>query len=242
MRTDMLNTLALLMHGPAKVGKTRLAATAPAPKLFLDAEGGTRFLPNRIEWDPKKEAPPVANGWENCIVYIRDFQSLELVYSWLQSGKHPFRTVVLDSISEIQQRCMDAISGTNQMSQQNWGELLRKMAALVRAFRDLTFHPEKPVECVIIIAMTREVSQKWTPHVQGQLITTLPYYIDVVGYLFQDHDETTGLPRLRLLTSPHPQFEAGDRTGRLGTVVDSPTIPMLFGLIFDNTTQTTEVT
>jgi hypothetical protein len=228
-----MNTLALLVHGPAKVGKTRLAATAPAPRLFLDAEGGTRFLPNRIEWDPKATAPPVADGgWENCIVYVRDFQSLELVYQWLQSGQHPFSTVVLDSISEIQQRCIDAISGVAQMTQQGWGELLRKMALLVRNFRDLTFNDKKPVECVIIIAMTRAVENKWTPHVQGQLITTLPYYIDVVGYLFQDNDDTTGAARLRLLTSPHPQFEAGDRTGRLGAVVDYPDIPKLFHLIF----------
>jgi len=229
-----MDTLALLVHGLAKVGKTRLAETAPAPKLFLDAEGGTRFLPNRIEWDPSQYAPPVPDGtWENCIVYVRNYQTLELVYQWLQDGAHPFRSVILDSISEIQQRCIDAISGGNQMRQQDWGELLRKMASLVRNFRDLTFHPTHPIECVIIVAMTRAVDGRYAPHVQGQLYTTLPYYIDVVGYLYRENDVTTGQPYHRLLTAPQPTFEAGDRTGRLGEVVDNPDIPKLFQLIFN---------
>lgn len=228
-----MNSLALLVHGPPKVGKSRLANTSPAPRLILDAEGGSRFLDGKkVEWDPMKYAPPVPDeSWETCVVYVRDYYTIERVYEWLASGDHPFRSVVVDTISEVQQRCIDAIAGTNPMKQQDWGELLRKLAKLVRQFRDLTFHETKPIECVVIVAMTREMNGTMQPHMQGQLGTTLPYYIDAVGYMTQDFDET-GAPRVNLYTSPTSMYSAGDRTGRLGAQLINPTMPMIFGMIF----------
>jgi hypothetical protein len=229
-----LNSLALLVHGPAKVGKSRLANTSPAPRLILDAEGGSRFLDGaKVEWDPVQYAPPVVDGsWETCVVYVRDYYTIERVYEWLASGDHPFRSVIVDTISEIQQRCIDAIAGTNSMQQQDWGELLRKIAKLVRQFRDLTFHPTKPIECVVIVAMTREAKNgSMQPHMQGQIATTLPYYIDAVGYMTQDFDDA-GQPRVCLYTSPTPMYAAGDRTGRLGSVIYNPTMPQIFAMIF----------
>lgn len=223
----------MLIHGESKVGKTYLGAGSPAPVLILDAEGKTRFIPQRkITWDGRSE-PPAADGtWDVCIVTIRDFELMRNVYEWLNSGKHPFNSVVLDSVSELQQRCVDAISGVAQMSQQMWGDLLRRMSQLVRAFRDLVNHPVHPLQAVVIIAMMKEINGRRVPFVQGQLQTLLPYYIDVVGYYtIATSDDQTSVRRLYV--TPHPLWDAGDCTGRLGTYIDNPTVPNMLKLIHE---------
>lgn len=233
-----------LVHGESKVGKTYLAGTMPRPALILDAEGGTRFLRvKKVEWDgltePPKEGTHPKTGepyeWEVCTVPIRAYSTLQNVYAWLNAGKHPFRSVAIDSLSETQQRCVDALAGTSAMSQQLWGDLLRQMSSLVRAFRDLTTHPTNPLDAVLIIAMTREVNGRKVPYVQGQLATTLPYYIDVVGYYtMQTTDD--GTPVRRLWVQPHPLYEAGDRTGELGAAVDWPNISTMLKTIHEGVT------
>jgi hypothetical protein len=236
----MTGSLSLLVHGGSKTGKTHFADTAPAPRLHLDAEGGTRFLHSRtIGWDPHQYAPPENDGsWDTCVVYVRRYETMTRVYQWLESGQHPFKSVTLDSISEVQQRCVDELAGTDSMKQQQWGELLRKMSELVRKFRDLTFHPTTPLEAVILVAMSRQIDGRWVPYVQGQLATTLPFYIDVIGYFYVQvvTDNETGHERTvrRMLVSPHPQYEAGDRTGRLGEVLTAPNMSEILKVCFPN--------
>jgi hypothetical protein len=219
-----------LIHGESKVGKTWLGASGPRPVLIIDAEGGTRFLPYKtVTWDGMT-APPEEGDWEVCIVPVRSYATMQSVYQWLNAGKHPFRTVVIDSLSEVQQRCVDGLAGQQQMSQQMWGDLLRQMSALVRAFRDLVTHPTSPLAAVVLITMSREVNGKRVPYVQGQLAVTLPYYIDIVGYFFTHTDESGALVR-RLWVAPHALFDAGDRTGALGEVVDNPTMMTMLEII-----------
>jgi len=230
----------LLVHGQSKSGKSYLADTAPAPRLILDAEGGasTRFTPSRkIVWNPANDAPPDADGsWDTCVVYVRSFTDVQKAYDWLNSGKHPFKSVVIDSLSETQQRCVDALVGSDQMKTQDWGELLRKMSTLVRSYRDLIIHPTNPLQVVCFVAMTKE-SQEGVkrPYVQGQLASTLPYYVDVVGYLWTETNED-GEQLHRLLCAPHASFEAGDRTGKLGTVLETPSIENMLNMIYGTTT------
>lgn len=225
----------LLIHGMSKSGKSYLADTAPTPRLVLDAEGGasTRFTPSRkILWDPQSDAPPKADGtWDTCVVYVRSFIDVQRAYDWLNSGQHPFKSVIVDSLSETQQRCVDALVGNDQMKTQDWGELLRKMSTLVRSYRDLIIHPTNPLQVVAFIAMTRDIDGVKRPYVQGQLSSTLPYYVDVCAYLWTEPTED-GRQQRRLLCSPHPQFEAGDRTGKLDTVLNDPSIMTMLDTIY----------
>lgn len=226
--SDAINCpgLSFLIHGPSKAGKSFLANTAPGPRLILDSEGNTRFLPGKkVEWKNVHQPPPAEDGsWETCIVYVRDYGVLSAVYQWLGAGKHPFRSVVIDSLSETQQRCIDAIAGDEQMKIQQWGELARKVSALVRQYRDLLVHPNNPLDAVIYTAMTKaNTDGKWSPYVQGQLATSLPYYVDVVGYLKADINEE-GVFNNHLLTKPHIAFDAGDRTGMFPQYITNPNI------------------
>jgi hypothetical protein len=228
--------VSILIHGMSKSGKSYLADTSPSPRLILDAEGGasTRFTESvKKVWDPTQPPPEVDGTWDTAVVYVRSYQDVQRAYDWLNSGKHDFKSVVIDSLSETQQRCIDALVGTDQMKTQDWGDLLRKMSNLVRSYRDLIIHPTKPLDSVVFIAMTREVNSVRRPYVQGQLANTLPYYVDVCGYLWTELGED-GVQRRRLLCAPHSAFEAGDRTGKLGSVIDDPNIPAMLDMIYGN--------
>lgn len=229
-----LRTLTAVIHGESGVGKTRLADTAPGPRLFLDAEGGAKFTPTKkIVWNPETDDPPEDDGtWETCIVHVVDFQTVKKVFNVLNSGKHPFKSFIMDSLTELQKRCMDALVGTSAPDQSDWGTLLRQMEAMVRSFRDLTMHPKNPLQSVIVTALSSEKDGKYRPHVQGQLGITLPGYFDVVGYMYVKQDEESGELVRRLLVQPHDQFVAKDRTGRLATYIDNPTITGMIDDVF----------
>jgi hypothetical protein len=230
----MLCNASVLVYGPSKVGKTHFMASGPKPVLILDAEGGTRFLPfKKTVWSNPMMEPPDMTDYEVCVVYVRDFSTLENVYTWLHSGKHPFRTVVVDSISEAQQRCVDAIAGQNQMTTPNWGTLLRKIAGMVRNYRDLLIHPLNPVDCVGFTSFEK-ISQEGVhaPYLQGAIAGILSYYLDMVFYYRSMPDEN-GKQVRKLLTKPHPQFVAGDRTNRLPTIVEDPTLEAILALACD---------
>lgn len=225
----------VLVFGPSKAGKTYFAASGPPPVLLLDAEGGSRFLPMRkVVWSNPMMEPPDMSEAEVCVCYVRNFSTLENVYGWLHAGKHPFRTVVIDSISEAQQRCVDAIAGQNQMTTPDWGKLLRSISALVRQFRDLLIHPINPLDCVAFTAMEKITQEGLhAPYLQGQIANVLAYYLDIVLYLRAAPNEDTGALERKLLTKPHPQFAAGDRTNRLPNIVVDATLQDVLALACD---------
>lgn len=231
--------LTVLVHGASKAGKTTFANTAPYPRLLFDVESASRFLNCvKVVWDPMREAPPVADGtWDTCIVYVREYETIKKGYEWLQTGQHQFRSVIIDSISELQVRCAEQIAGRGQMQTQHWGELLRDMAGLCRDLRDLTMHATNPLEAVVLTAMTRNQDDIWKPYLQGQLGVVAPYFFDITGYLYVETEQPdpTAAPVevRRLLTRKHPQYEAGERVGgRLPAVLDNPSIEQMLDTIF----------
>ena len=161
---------------------------------------------------------------------------MDMAYRWLASGRHPFRSVVLDSLTEIQKRCKDAISGTDTPTERDWGLLLIKMEHLVRSFRDLAFNPVKPIEAVVILALTMlDKRNRRSPAVQGALGTSLPGYVDVEGFLFVA-PATEDAPSCRkLLINPTEGYAAKDRTHVLtetyGAAVPNPDVEQLLHVL-----------
>lgn len=206
-----------VIHGPSGTGKSWLGDTTPAPRLILDAEGGSRFTPSqpKVVWADLSGPPPETES--TCIVFIRTYQELEQVYNWLVSGQHPFNSVVLDQLTEIQMRMIAHFNGTAALQQGDWGTLLRHMDDLVRKFRDLVIHPTRPLQAVLFNAATEYSDGKWKPMLQGAMRKRLPYYVDLVGYMYLELSETTGQVERKLLINPIGEFEAKDRTHKLGT-------------------------
>jgi hypothetical protein len=229
MSNSVQRSLTIMVYGESKVGKSTFAVTAPYPRLMLDVEGGHRFLPINVKyWDPIREEPPQADGtWDTVVVNVRDYEVVVKAFQWLQSGQHQFKSLIIDSISELQVKCMDSIAGNEQMKMQQWGELLRHMGALLRDLRDLTMHPTQPLEAVVLTAMARPGQDgRMRPYLQGQLAIQAPYFYDILGAI-----NVESVPNQDPMQPPHQvrrmyvertnEYEAGERVqGRLGKIVE----------------------
>lgn len=230
--------ISMIVYGPSKGGKSTMGDTTPAPRLVLDAEMGSRFTPSKkVYWDPRTEKVPDHDGsWDTCLVTVRDYTTVLKAYEWLNTGQHPFRSVVLDSISEIQQRLADSLKGDDPLELRDWGEMLRKASLLVRNFRDLTTHAVRPMDAVMFIAMAQQRQDGvWQPHVQGALKTTLPYFTDLLTYLAPVPKEDGTIVR-RLLVGPTPGYSTGERVGgRLGHFIDGPNVTEMLSVIHNAT-------
>lgn len=231
-------SVSILIHGPSKAGKSTLSVTSPAPRLYLDVESASRFLPiTRVKWDGVSAPPEYDGTWDTCVVPTRDWATVDKVYSWLRSGKHPFKSLIIDSISELQSRYIEVTAGRKQLTQQQWGDAYRVIGGLVRDIRDLTNHPTKPLECVVMTAMTKQVDNKFRPWCQGQLQSVLPYLLDAVVYLYVDteYDEITDETRevRRILTRPTDEYEAGERVGGAWPIIiTDPNLTQMIEMIF----------
>jgi len=196
---------------------------------MLDVEGGHKFLPINVRyWDPLREAPPVPDGtWDTAVVVVHDYNTVLKAYEWLRSGQHYFKSVIIDSISELQVKLFDQIAGNEQLKMQQWGEVLRKLGALLRQFRDLNTHPTNPLEAVVLTAMSIQGQDGiYRPYLQGQLRVVAPYLYDILGAIsvetYPNPDPTQPPYKVRrMYVERTPQYEAGERVqGRLGSVVE----------------------
>lgn len=220
----------LLVYGPSKVGKSTVMLTGPLPMLYLDVEGQTRFLPwngRKVDYDMISAPPEYDGTWDYVRVRINTFDQMKTAYAWLASGNHPFKSVIIDSISELQQKYVDKIAGTSQMETQNWGELLRGLAQLMRQFRDLLEHPTNPMQFIGITSMMVSKNGKLGPYLQGAMQNIAPYLLDVVGYFAPYSEMATGLNTRRMTFDPSPFFEAGSRVPGIQGFADNPNIAHL---------------
>lgn len=230
--------VSILVHAPSKTGKTTFSTTGPKPLLFLDVEKAARFIrAKKIKWNPLTEAPPIADGsWEICVVNVDDWKKAEKAYEWLKSRQHPFRSVVLDSISELQDKARQDIKGRQQFQTQDWGKLLSRMADFCRDLRDLTGDDDNTIEAVIITAMTRETDGIYKPHLQGQVSAQIPYWFDITAYMYVTPvtDTVSGeiVDVRNLLVGKHPNYESGNRVPGLPTVIENPNVEQMLNDIF----------
>lgn len=223
--TQHLQGLSFLIHGLSKVGKSTIAATTPAPRCILDAESGSFWSAGRtIDWNPLTQPPPqlgrhltagygqpsITPDWESAMVVVHSADVVMNTYRVLVSGQHPFNGLSMDSVTEVQQRIIDHLAGSRQLTRDQWGALLRQVTQMTRSFRDLITNPVKPLWGICFIAGTHldQKTNKWRPLLQGSSADFVPYYVDIEGYLGALPDGTR-----HLLIGPHPNYETGERVG-----------------------------
>lgn len=215
----MTQTLAAVIHGESGAGKSYFGGTTPGPRLVLDSEGGSRFIKankRRVKWNPQIEEPPKNDGtWDACFVSVQDWKQFYAAYQWLASGQHDFASVVVDSLTEMQKRLVDEVAGVDQPTLQDWGTIGRNFEDMVRKFRDLTFHPTKPVN-VVLLCLSHLRDGETRPFLKGQMELTLPAFVDVVGYLYTEASNTVAnAVDRRMLIVPANNIIAKDRTAAL---------------------------
>lgn len=234
-----MSSLVTVIHGDSGVGKSRLGVTSPLPLLVVDAEGGSRFAIKQsgrtfTNWDGYGKPP---SEYEIVHVTLRDFSTLESITGWLASGNHPFVSVVFDSITEIQKRCLDLVSpGVASVQTQQWGELLRRMEGLVRQYRDLVVEETdgNPLRVVVWLAISGEVDDKIRPWVKGQLARTFKQYVDCIGYLKEEVDLADGASTRTLMMKGDWRIDAKDRTDVFPASIPNPNISEMYELMKEN--------
>lgn len=215
----MTQTLASVIHGESGAGKSFFGSTAPGPRLILDAEGGSRFIranKRKVTWKPLEGPPPEVDGtWDACFVDVFDWKEIYAAYQWLASGRHGFKSVIIDSLTEAQKRLVDDVAGTDQPSLPQWGIIGRHFEDIIRKFRDLARHNTAPVN-VIMLCLSHLRDNEVRPFLKGQIELSLPAFVDVVGYLYTSVSATEASTLDRyMLISPAKNIIAKDRTAVL---------------------------
>lgn len=221
----------MLVYGPSGAGKTVLAGSSVDvpemnPVIFLDVEGGTLSLRNRY--------PSVQR------VRIQSWQDLVNAYVDLKDGKIKCKTVVLDSISEMQNFGMDDImraavekaldDGDDrdpdlpQIAEH--GKSAERMRKIIRRFRDLPMN-------VIFTALDRTDTDKKNrksirPLLAPKVADQVPGFLDVVVYMYKKEVDSE-IKRL-ICTMATDEITAKDRTDSLPPLMEDPTMPKIYEL------------
>lgn len=235
-RSPFINILA---YGSSGVGKTTFAGSADAvpalrPVIVVDIEGGTESLRNSYP------------GVET--VRVTTWKEMQEVYNVLYEGKHEYRTVVLDSLTEIQKFNMYNIMSDlvrlkpdidpDIPDMRMWGKNIEQIRRFVRGFRDL------PMNTIFTALVKEDKDQKtgalrMKPMMSGKLADEVAAFLDIVCYMYvkqiQDGDEVR-TKRLMLTQATESQV-AKDRSGRLPTIIEDPTLGMLYKLMYPTQTK-----
>lgn len=222
--------LNMLIYGHSGVGKTRLAASAAAveelsPVLFIDIEGGTMSI---------RDVYPDVDR-----VRVKSMMDMQNTYQAIRDGKLEYKTIVLDSLTEIQKFSMLQIMKELLQEEperdpevpglREWGKNAEQTRRLIRAFRDL------PVN-TIFTALAAEERDKYNkshlkPSLNGKLSSEAQGFLDIVVYMYIK--EVDGEQVRLLLTSSTESVQAKDRSDRLPPVVENPTMETIHGIVFD---------
>jgi len=218
----------ILAYGASGVGKTVFAGSSDGvpemrPVLFVDLEGGTLPLVHFAPGIDKIRIPGTADGW----------QKLQEVYDALRRGSE-YRTVVIDSITEMQKTSMYYIMRQLKIQKperaeevpdmREWGINLEQTRRMIRAFRDLPMN-------VVFVALSKEEKDNKgkrmvKPSLTGKMADEIAAFLDVVVFLYK---KQVGNETIRaLLTASSEEHVAKDRSTRLPNPIQDPTMKKLY--------------
>jgi phage nucleotide-binding protein len=227
--TDTVQYINMLVYGYPGAGKTVLSGSADGvpdmrPVLVIDVEGGTLSLRDRY--------PDVD------VVRVQSWDDMQKVYDALYSGEHDYKTIVLDSLTEIQKfsmyKIMEAVIREDPgrdpdiPSVREWGKSIEQIRKLVRAFRDLPMH-------TVFTALAKEDKDPKTgvksemPSLPGKLAPEVAGFVDIVAFLYVKVVDSE-FKRL-LLTLGTDKHVAKDRTDKLPQIMEDPTMETILAHI-----------
>lgn len=224
-----------LLYGASRGGKTTLVGTAGAdertgPLLLLDFEGGASSV----------------MGQQNIqVVPMRDWHDFNDAYEFLSKGQHPFKSVAVDSISELhtftvldiveKEAAANSRRSEDTAEIQDFGKAMIMLRRFMRHMRQLRMH-------VFITALTK--TDKYpnegdvrVPQMFGQMAGESVGMFPVVGYLVNEV-ERIGKGEKRSVRKLYLQNEPGMRIGvriplgnKFPDSIANPTITKLFNAL-----------
>jgi len=219
----------LMIYGESSVGKTTLAGSAVEvpemrPVIFLDIEGGTLSLRDKY---PEVEKVRI-DGWNDLVD----------VYIDLKDNPTRYKTVVLDSVSELEEFGMEEIMNRAIKKAEDEGDerdpdlpqigehgkSSNRMRKVIRRFRDL------PMNTVFTALERVDVDKKnrrtIKPRLSPKLSSQVSGFLDVVLYMYKK--ETEDEIRRVVLSEATDEVIAKDRTNRLPQTIADPTMSAIY--------------
>lgn len=220
----------LLIYGESSVGKTTLAGSAievpeMRPVIFLDIEGGTLSLRDTY---PEVEKVRI-DSWDDLVETYIDLKN---------SSSNKYKTVVLDSISELEEFGMEEIMqrAVNKALSEGderdpdlpligeHGKSSARMRKVIRRFRDLPMN-------TIFTALERVDTDKKNrrtikPRLSPKLASQISGFLDVVLYMYNKNIEEE-IKRV-VLSQKTDEVIAKDRTNRLPQTITDPTMSIIY--------------
>ena len=189
----------VLVYGQAGAGKTSLIKTLPSP-IVLSAEGGLLSVQD-------SDLP---------YIEIDSMVTLKEAWQWLTESKEAqaYKSVALDSISEIAEVVLNAEKKATKDPRQAYGAMQEQMADIIRAFRDL---PGRHVYMSAKLEKSQDEMGRilYAPSMPGNKTgQSLPYYFDEVLALRIERDSDGGTQRA-LMCDGDGLWLAKDRSGKL---------------------------
>ena len=193
------NGVKVLVYGQAGAGKTSLIKTLPNP-IVLSAEGGLLSIQDA-------DLP---------YIEITSMTELQEAYKWLTEAAEAkaYKSVALDSISEIAEVCLNHEKKVNKDPRAAYGAMQEQMADIIRAFRDL---PGRHVYMSAKLEKTQDEMGRvlYSPSMPGNKTgQALPYFFDEVLALRVEKDGEGNTQRA-LMCDSDGLWLAKDRSGKL---------------------------
>tara|TARA_R110000824_G_scaffold7157_2_gene32458 strand:+ start:8942 stop:9691 length:750 start_codon:yes stop_codon:yes gene_type:complete len=215
-----------LIYGDSGVGKSFLAATAPAPLVLLTEMNGQASVSHS---NPKAD-----------IIHITSANMLAAVLRDIDENPDDYKkyqTIVIDSLTETQRMIKDRILARKKegaaFAIQDWGKLASDMRAMVRRIRNL----KKDVICICLLEFEIEEStgiRHLRPAFDGRKTgAEIAQYFNFVGFLYaqQQTNEKTGTTVTRSLMIEGPSRVMCKPCHPVSGIVDQPNISKIFAQI-----------
>lgn len=131
---DIKRSTSLCVYGRSGSGKTTFAASAPGPILYIDV---------------KDEGTDSISDVKNLDVFeVEEFGDLEDAYWWLKKNPKRYKTVIVDTVTQMQNMLVQEIGSNNKkgkkagdwgsMTQRDWGDVAALLKEWLGNYRDLT--------------------------------------------------------------------------------------------------------
>jgi len=164
------------------------------------------------------------------------------IYKFLTEQPHEYKTIVIDGVRAMQELCHEQVMkeaaarerrDPEVPQQQDYGRVASRMKLVLQRFVSL---PMNVIMTCQEQSMQNQLTMKMStrPHLQESLALLIPGLFDVVLHLdvavkmVDGKSITTRLAQCQ----PDGQYVAKDRSGRLGSVIEDPTM----GYIHDRVT------
>lgn len=119
---------------------------------------------------------------------IETLENLQQLRDFLKEWKHPYKTLVIDSITDINERIKKSIEVETwkSMEKSMWGELTDKIKWILMDIKNIDMH-------ILIIAQEKyekdeDKIEKKVPSLNWKLSTDICYFMDIVWYISIDKE------------------------------------------------------